>query len=288
MKLLQIIQLGKVTFELKEPHQFDWLTPMGEVFTVFDQQDSGNLSFGVERDGVKTFVKYAGAKPTEFTGKPEKAVAQLKQAALIYEELQHPNLIRMLDHFETEQGYVLVFEWFDGECLHSHWSYPPPLKYTHPKSPTYRYKQLPIEQRLTSFDAIVEFYQHVERKNYVAVDFYDGSILYDFLNDRTRICDIDYFQKKPFFNSIGRLWGSSRFMAPEEFELGAEIDGRTNVYNLGATAFALLGGETDRSFSKWAAGEALYQVAMRAVQAERMERYGLIAEFQMAWKEAAG
>ncbi len=77
-------------------------------------------------------------------------------------------------------------------------------------------------------------------------------------------------------------------MAPEEFELGAAIDGRTNVYNLGATAFALLGGETDRSFSKWAAGEALYQVAMKAVQANRMERYESIAEFQQAWKEAAG
>lgn len=42
---------------------------------------------------------------------------------------------------------------------------------------------------------------------------------------------------------MGRLWGSSRFMSPEEIELGAKIDERTNVFNIGAIAFGLLGGE---------------------------------------------
>ena len=32
---------------------------------------------------------------------------------------------------------------------------------------------------------------------------------------------------------MGRLWGSSRFMSPEEFELNAIIDSRTNVFNMG-------------------------------------------------------
>ena len=38
---------------------------------------------------------------------------------------------------------------------------------------------------------------------------------------------------KPFVNKMGRLWGSSRFMSPEEFELNAMIDSRTNVFNMG-------------------------------------------------------
>lgn len=283
---MQIIHLGNQSFELHEPHNFDWLADFGNVFTVFDQQDSGNISFGVERDGRKKFVKYAGAKTKEYTGQPEDAVARLKSAAPIYEDLNHPHLIELLDHFETEQGYVLVFEWFDGECLHSHWSYPPPLKYTHPKSPTYRYKQLSIDQRLVSFKAIADFQQHVEKNNYAAVDFYDGSILYDFANHQTKICDIDYYQRKPFVNTMGRLWGSSRFMAPEEFELGAAIDERTNVFHLGAMAFALLGGETDRSFSKWEAGQELYQIAIKAVNADRSARYASVEDFLLAWEDA--
>lgn len=40
------------------------------------------------------------------------------------------------------------------------------------------------------------------------------------------------------------------FDEPEEFTLGAVIDEVTNVYGMGATAFALFGGEKDRSFEK--------------------------------------
>ncbi len=35
--------------------------------------------------------------------------------------------------------------------------------------------------------------------------------------------------------------GFPRFMSPEEFELNAMIDARTNVLNMGAMAFAILG-----------------------------------------------
>ena len=284
---LQVICLDKVSFQLKEKHNFEWLTNMGEVFSVFDEQDSGNICFGIEKDGTKKFVKYAGAKTKEFTGKPEDAIGRLKNSILIYKDLQHQHLIKLLEHFEVQKGYVLVFEWFEGECLHSHWSFPPPHKYTHPESPFYQFKQLPIEQRLKSFKSILEFHLNVEMKSYVAVDFYDGSILYDFKNNITKICDIDFYKKKPLINTMGRMWGSSRFMSPEEFELGADIDGRTNVFNMGAIAFGLLGGELDHSISKWDAGQELYQVAMKAVKVDRSERYSTIEEFLSAWEAAS-
>ncbi len=283
---MQVMNLDKVSFQLKERHNFEWLTNMGEVFSVFDQQDSGNICFGIEKDGIKKFIKYAGAKTKEYAGQPEDAIAILKHSIPIYENLQHKHLINLLEHFETEKGYVLVFEWFVGECLHSHWSFPPPHKYTHPESPFYRFKQLPIEQRLKSFKSILEFHLNVERNNYVAVDFYDGSILYDFKDNVTKICDIDLYKRKPFINTMGRLWGSSRFMSPEEFELDAKIDERTNVFNMGAIAFALLGGELDRSDAKWDAGQELYQVAIKAVALDRLERYSTIEEFLSAWETA--
>ncbi|WP_164849793.1 hypothetical protein [Niallia taxi] len=37
--------------------------------------------------------------------------------------------------------------------------------------------------------------------------------------------------------------------------LGAKIDQRTNVFNMGAIAFGLLGGELVRSTSKWDGGQ---------------------------------
>lgn len=51
-------QIDKVTFNLKERITFDWLTNLGYVFAVFDEQDSGNICFGVEQSGKKKFVKF--------------------------------------------------------------------------------------------------------------------------------------------------------------------------------------------------------------------------------------
>lgn len=186
-----------------------------------------------------------------------------------------------------ENGYAAVFDWFEGECLHSHWSFPSPAKYEHPDSPFYRYRQLPIEKRLESLDAIFSFHEHVESKGYVAVDFYDGSILYDFSNHVTKICDIDFFRKSSTVNDMGEnFWGAKRSKSPEEFTLGAPIDAKTNVFTMGAIAFGLLGGEMDHSFSKWDAGKRLYEVALRAVNEDRELRYENVSTFKSAWDVA--
>lgn len=280
-------EIDAVTFQLQEACDFTWLNKVGKVFTVFDQQDSGNLSFGVEKDGKKYFVKFAGAMPLTYDGNPQDAIARLMAALPLYKELSHPSLITLVSHFEIEAGYVAVFDWFEGECLHSHWLFTGEAKLSHPDSPFYRYKQLSIEKRLASFDVIISFHEHVELQGCVAVDFYDGSILYDFANDETKICDIDYYRHKPTVNDLGEnFWGSSRFKSPEEYILGAPIDEITNVFNMGAVAFVLLGGASDRSFARWEASQPLYEVALRAVSPERAQRYRNVGEFKLAWDAA--
>ncbi|WP_429339192.1 serine/threonine protein kinase [Ornithinibacillus bavariensis] len=279
--------LNKVDFQLQEEHNFNWLKHIGNVFCVFDQQDSGNISFGVEQDGQKYFVKYAGAKPIDFTGNSEGTIERLKKALPVYQSLEHPHLIKLLDYFSTENGNAVVFQWFEGECLHSHWSFGGVAKYTNPKSPYYRFKNLEVEKRLKALDAIFSFHTYVESQKYVAVDFYDGSILYDFKNDETKICDIDFYRKSPSINDLGKdFWGSNRSKSPEEYELGSPIDSITNVFNLGAISFGLLGGEMDRSFSKWDANQSLYEVAIRAVEEDRNKRYSTVRDFYEDWKVA--
>jgi serine/threonine-protein kinase len=210
----------------------------------------------------------------------------LQQAIPIYQALKHPSLIELEEHFATENGYLAVFAWFDGECLHPHWLFDRYEKYTHPQSPYYQYKQLPITKRLKSLDEIFSFHVHVASQGYVAIDFYDGSILYDFKNDLTEICDIDFYRKKPVFNVQGKnFWGSRRFKSPEEYELSAVIDEKTNVYNMGAIAFGLLGGELDRSAVRWEAGIELYKIACKATEQDRGKRYTSVQSFYEAWKK---
>jgi hypothetical protein len=72
-------------------------------------------------------------------------------------------------------------------------------------------------------------------------------------------------------------------MSPEEFTHGSVIDELTNVYLMGATAFALFGGEKDRSIDKWRLSEKLYEIALKAVSEEREKRQQSLAEFKCEW-----
>ena len=168
----------------------------------------------------------------------------------------------------------MIFDWLDAECPHP--MYPLSRK---------KFMQLPMGKRVKIFEDILDFHAHVAAKGYIAIDFYDGSILYDFGNDRTAVCDIDFYTQAPYINQMGRLWGSSRFMSPEEFTLGAGIDEVTNVYAMGATAFALFS-KSDRSLEKWPLSERLYNVVKRAVSDERSERQQSIEQLIEEWRAA--
>lgn len=82
------------------------------------------------------------------------------------------------------------------------------------------------------------------------------------------------------------MWGSTPFMSPEEFEFGAQIDERTNVFNMASIAFGIFGGELDHSFEKWDASQELFNITMKAVQRDRNDRYASVEDLYNAWLAA--
>lgn len=264
-----------INYRLRSPYDMSFLSKYGQVFRVFDDQDSGNICFGTEDGQKRYFVKFAGAPTAEYRGSKADAIAWLTRAAVIYRDLAHRNLIRYLWSEEIGGGFAVVFEWTDAVCMGK--------QYPEQRA---RFLTIPDGERLKIFDDILDFHACAANCGYVAVDFYDGCIMYDFDTKQTVICDIDFYRKGPVINDRGRMWGSSRFMSPEEFTLGAEIDEITNVYCMGATAFALFGGETDRSLEQWRLPEPLYRVAEKAASAERSERYPGIGAMITAWNQA--
>lgn len=263
-----------VSFELKEEFSFDFLSEYGQVFRVFDKQDSGYICFGVRNGSRKRFLKVAGAPTVRSRYSAEEAIHRLKSTIPIYQDLRHPKLIEIMDHTEVKGGYVTVFEWFEGECMGKQYG------------AFDTFLGLPLEEKLNMYEDILTFHQHVHQRGYIAIDFYDGCIMYHFASKQTMICDIEFYSKKPVRNDVGRMPGSSRYMAPEEFQLGADIDERSNVFLMGATAFQLFGGGSDRSLDKWTAGEALYYVALKAVHAEKGNRYPSIDAYMEDWNNA--
>ncbi|MFE7064172.1 aminoglycoside phosphotransferase family protein [Sutcliffiella sp. NPDC057660] len=267
--------INNIAYKLKSPFDISFIEQYGEIFKIYDDQDSGNICFGVQSGDKRYFIKFAGAPTEQYSGKPADAIARLKSTVPIYKDLAHPNLIRFIKGEEVDGGFAAIFEWTDGECMGR----------MYPQSRE-KFLQMPDSTKLEVFNDILAFHIHIIKQGYVAIDFYDGSIMYDFSTKKTLICDIDLYSKMPYTNTIGRMWGSARFMSPEEFTPGAAIDEITNVYLMGATAFALFGGEKDRSIEKWRLSDELYKVALKAVNDNRGKRQQSLSKFEYEWNRA--
>jgi len=290
--------IDDVSFDMKEAHDFTFLNKYGKVFCVFAQNDSGNISFGVDNGRQKYFIKVAGAKTTGSCRSTAEAIDALKTAIPLYSDLAHPKLIHLVEHFKHDDLYAAVFEWAEGDCLFDHWNFEFYNANPHILPPRKRFKILPREKKLNAFCSILDFLLFVESNGYVAVDFYDGSIMYDFERDAVTICDIDFFRKRPLINDMGEeYWGTKRLKAPEEYMLGAEIDTVTNVFTFGALLMHFFGCFSDDEmkemykrnaffpcrYETWELSEASYKIALRAVCNERSRRYDSMKSFYQEW-----
>ena len=273
----------------------------GKPFWCVDETGSGCVCIGIEREGKKYFYKIAGVNTIEAEVTPEESIRVLKDAVSLYYELEHPNLVKIVEQFTYGEFYVVVFEWADGDCLFDHWNFQKYEKDKTLKTPKEKFRELPVSKKLLMIDVLVSFLENVNRKGYVAVDFYDGSILYDFVTDRITICDIDLFQKAPVVNDKGADWyGTKRLKAPEEYRKGSIINEQTNIFTLGALIFEFFGSYSAKeveqryiqnrfvpcSYERWQLNDKSYHIALKAVNANRKERYQTFEEFYKDWQKA--
>ena len=78
-----------------------------DAFVVFDQQDSGCLSYGVERAGRRWFVKTA-AEP--------RAAGPMTRVVALHRAVRHPAIVRPV---AVLPGPTLVYPWCPGRALNA-------------------------------------------------------------------------------------------------------------------------------------------------------------------------
>ncbi|NAS20655.1 serine/threonine protein kinase [Herbidospora sp. NEAU-GS84] len=248
------------------------LARLGTVFARFDRQDSGNVSYGAVVDGERCFVKTAGHPDATAFLDHARRVDLLRNAVRLARAHRHPALPALRMVVESAHGPMLVYDWADGDLIGV-----PRAHRDDPASPYRRFLALPPGRVLAALDTIVDVHDLLGQAGEVAGDFYDGCLLYDFITHRLSLIDLDNYRPGPYRNDMGRMFGSSRFMAPEEFTLGSVIDQRTSVFTLGRTAQLLLGDHLHGP---------LQQVTTRATHPNPEERHGSLPEFCAAWRAA--
>ena len=248
-----------------------YLTHIAETTYQFPEHDSRCQSFQVVVDDQRWFVKHSNIP---------QSVTWLKQAVRFHAAVQHEALPQLHNGFTTPDGFTLVYDWVEGEGLRPERELS--ADEIHPRD---RFCALPASEIIDALNVIYDVHVLIEKRGFIAEDFYDGCIIYNFEKKQVHLYDFDHYHPGPFINDRGRLYGSSRFMAPEEFQKGERIDERTNVFMLGRTAFVLLANSSD-SRDDWKGNDAMWHVAKKATNADKQLRYPYVQEFVSAWHAA--
>lgn len=251
-----------------------WLGSLGTPFAIFDQQDSGCLSHGVRApSGDRLFVK---------TATTAAAAVSMRRGLVVHAAVEHEAIVAPTAAYALASGELaVVYPWRDGGVL-----YPADPRgaavRTDPAGAMARFRALPVAEVEAGLDAVLDAHLAVTAAGFVAVDLYDGCLLYDFAASRMRLVDLDEYRPGPFTLEAERLPGSTRFMAPEEFRRGAVIDERTTVFNLGRTLRLLLdAGDTEDA---WRGTDRQLAVTARATHPDPAWRHPTVAALTAAWR----
>ena len=252
----------------------DLVRRAGTVFAVFDRQDSGCVSYGVVAGGARWFVKTAAS--TE-------AAASLRSAYRFHAAVRHRAVLPLAAAVQVGDSPVLAYPWFGGEVLY-HSTIEGAGSRTDPASPWARLRALPVRRVEAVVEELLDAHRAVSAAGFVAVDLYDGSMMYDFATQTFRLVDLDEYRPGPFV-AHRRLPGSRRFMAPEEYGGGATVDERTTVHVLGRAVRLLLDVADEEGC--WRGTDAQLAVVERATRAVPAERFRTVAGLHDAWRAAS-
>lgn len=256
-------------------------------------QDSGNVSWIVDSAEGRLFIKTAGtdAPPPPGAATPyfDRAgrITLLRTAIELARSCDHPALPALLNVIETPIGPMLVYEAVAGELIGitTRPGVPAAERRADPASAYQRFARLPAADQLPIFDSLIDLHRELANRGWVAGDLYDGCLIVDFATLTLHVVDLDSYRRGPTRNDMGRMFGSTRFMAPEEFELGAPLDQRTTVFTLGRLV-KHFGTRLTEDPAQFCGPAALADVVERAVRPDRADRYPTIADFAAAWESA--
>ncbi len=143
--------------------------------------------------------------------------------------LDHPNIVRIYDSHQTEEGLsFIVQEFLEGEDLAER---------------LLRRVRMPVIEKLRIVDAIACGLSHAHGHGIVHRDIKPANIRL-LCDGRVKIMDFGIAKavgSDPTMTRPGATLGSLGYMAPEQIE-GGVVDQRTDLFALGIVAYEILGG----------------------------------------------
>jgi serine/threonine-protein kinase len=158
-------------------------------------------------------------------------LARFEREAMIMNELNHPNIVRLYDWGRDNERPYIAMEYLDGITL---------------EDLIRRQGKLSLDVVVAIVKPVTEATYYLHQKGFVRNDIKPNNIM---LTTAGRVCLLDFGITKPTKEQVGlhqltlsgEIIGTPQFMAPEQFR-GEPVNERTDIYSLGVILYKLLTG----------------------------------------------
>ena len=217
---------------------------MGAVYLAEDTRDGPSTGLGAGRKVALKVLPRKQAADQEF-------LERFRREAEAARKLDHPNIVRAFESGSDLGYHFYVMEYCEGEPL----------------------DELLKREGLLSWDRAVQIVKgaaeglkFAHEQGFIHRDIKPANIFVT-KEGTPKILDLgltkNIEQSKPSFQTLsGVLVGTPHYISPEQAAADKDIDGRTDIYSLGATLYHLLTG--DPPFG----GSSVYEIIAKHVNAE--------------------
>ncbi len=156
---------------------------------------------------------------------------RFKNEAVTMSQLEHPNIVRLYDYIEQNDGVYLVMEYVDGDPLDQYI-----LRKTGP---------IPEGQARQLFEQMLLGLQYAHQHGVIHRDIKPSNFM---VTPQKQVLILDFGIAKllesvgPQRTKAGTRIGTVLYMSPEQVQ-GHETDARSDIYALGVTLFQMLTGQ---------------------------------------------
>ena len=196
--------------------------------------------------------------------------AFLREARAV-ERLEHPQIVKLIEVIQAERGVALVFEHVQGPNLEA---------YAQREGPLSPLRALELGAELG------EALAYAHEQGLVHRDVKPQNVLLD-REGKAKLTDFGLALSVSVHSLISGGWvGTLDYMAPEQRVHADRVDGRADVYGLGATLYRLLSGRSPRVIREGLVPSAVRELVLRCVEEDPRDRYPSMHALIEALREA--
>lgn len=160
-----------------------------------------------------------------------KFVDRFQREAQVVASLRHKNIVAAFAYGESNGWHYMAMEFVEGLTV---------------KKLVNRTGPLPEDRAIRITLDIASALKHAHAKNIIHRDVKPGNIMLD-SDGVAKLCDLGMAKfgdtEDGSITRIGTTIGTPYYMSPEQARGDAELDGRADIYSLGATLFYMLTGD---------------------------------------------